>query len=394
MQMKWWKCLGVLVFAACGGPDEQIGQIGSGNTEFFEASPRPLQEREVTTLEIGSPAPEFRLPGVDGRFYTLSDFAKAEVLVFIFTCNHCPTAQAYEDRIKTFVADFRNRGVAVAAISPNSPLALLYEECGYSDLGDTFEEMKIRARDHQFNFPYLYDGDDHGASVKFGPVATPHAFVFDRERKLRYAGRLDSSEKPGSGNAEDLRAAVEALLAARPVPVETTKSFGCSIKWGWKLDWKNRVNREWAEAPVDLTEMEAAGVHELLRNNSGKLRLVNVWATWCGPCVIEFPELIVIHRMYQGRDFEFVSLSADSLDSKGAALAFLQDRDSAVSNFIFRGEDQYALIEAVDPDWNGALPYTVLVEPGGKVVFRHQGAIDPLEVRRAIVEHPMIGRYY
>ncbi len=351
---------------------------------------------EVKTLAIGDPAPDFRLPGVDGRWYTLADFSSARVLAVVFTCNHCPTAQAYEDRIQTVAREYRDRGVAVVAISPNSPLALLDEECGYTDLGDTYEEMKVRAESRRFEFPYLYDGDTQLVAAAYGPTATPHVFVFDQERRLRYQGRLDGSERPGSAAAEDLRAALEAILAGREVETPVTKAFGCSVKWADEktLAWKERVNREWAELPVELAEVDAAGVRDLLANSGSKLRLVNVWATWCGPCVIEYPEFIRIHRMFKDRDFEFVSLSADNPEAREAVLKFLREKHSAVRNLLFTGGDQYALIEAVDSGWNGALPFTVLIEPGGKVLYRVEGTIEPLALRRAIVDHPLIGRYY
>ena len=390
MSAKPWVSSVVLALALLG-----IGSCSvSEKSETFVASPQEVPEVEVNTLEIGSTAPAFRLPGVDGKFYTLSDFSDAPVLVVIFTCNHCPTAQAYEERIKTFVADYRPKGVSTVAISPNSPLGLLYGELGYTDLGDTYEEMKIRAKDHQFNFPFLYDGDDEQVSIAYGPVATPHVFVFDSDRKLRYTGRVDGSEKPGTGHAEDLRAAVDAILAGQEIANPTTKSFGCSTKWAWKTSWREKVNREWDESPVSLESVDAQGVRQLLANDSDKLRLVNIWATWCGPCIIEYPELVVIHRMYKDRDFEFVSLSADTPEKREDALKFLNRNHSAVRNLIFSEDDRYALIDAVDPEWDGALPYTLLVEPGGRVAYRKKGAIDPLELKRAIVDHPMIGRYY
>jgi len=362
--------------------------------DVFTADPQPVAEVPVSTLELGMQAPDFRLPGVDGKYHSLSDFKSASVLVVVFTCNHCPTAQAYEDRLKAVARDFRPKGVEVVAISPNSPLALLYEECGYSDLGDTFEDMKIRARDHQFDFPYLYDGDNQAVSIQYGPVATPHAFVFDAGRKLRYSGRLDGSEKPGTGHAEDLRAAIEAVLAGKEPPVTVTKSFGCSVKWAWKNDWKLRVDAERQQAPVALNSVDVEGIKELMKNGSGKLRLVNIWATWCGPCVIEFPELIRINRMYKDRAFEFVTLSADDPDQHDKVLQFLKERNAAVRNLQFALDDQYLMVEAVDPKWDGALPYTLLIEPGGKVVYQHEGAIDPLQLKRAIVDNPLIGRYY
>ncbi|MCA6079025.1 redoxin domain-containing protein [Fulvivirga sedimenti] len=363
-------------------------------TPAFVASPQPIKEQEVQTLTLGSPAPDFNLPGVDGKYHSLSDYDSARVLVIIFTCNHCPTAQAYEDRMIALTNDYRDAGVQVVAISPNSPIGLLFDELGYSDLGDTYEEMIIRAQNKNFNFPYLYDGDTHEASLKYGPVATPHAFVFDSDRKLRYVGRLDASEKPGTANAEDLRNAIDAVLNGSEMPLTSTKTFGCSVKWAWKDKYKKEVYAAWDAAPVTLEEITTGGITELLKNDSKKLLLVNLWATWCGPCIIEYPDFVEIHRMYDDRDFEFISISADNLEAKEKAHEFLQKSHSALRNFIYSEGDKYALIEAVDPEWNGSLPYTMLIEPGGKVIYRIQGSMDPQEVKRMIVEHPMIGRYY
>ncbi len=291
--------------------------------------------------------------------------------------------------------DKQSKGVALVAISPNSPLGLLYEELGYTDLNDDFEEMKIRAQNQHFDFPYLYDGDTETASLKYGPVATPHAFVFDAARKLCYVGRLDAVEKPGSANAEDLRVALDAVLAGAAVATPTTKTFGCSTKWGWKLGSKEKANEEWSTKPVALSKMSTKAVLQLLKNEgSEKLRLINIWATWCGPCILEYPDFIALQRMYGARDFEFVSLSADKPQQHEKVLKFLQEKHSAVSNYLFSEDDKYALIEAVDKNWNGALPYTVLVEPGGKIVWQHQGEVDFYALKRAIVEHPMMGRYF
>lgn len=382
--------LSVLVLPAC---NQQ--SAGSNGSSGFKPNPRQVAERPVKTLEIGAPAPDFKLPGVDGKFYSLADFKDAKALAVVFTCNHCPTAQAYEDRLKLVAADYRDKGVALVAISPNSPLGLLYEELGYTDLNDDYEAMQQRAKDKQFDFPYLYDGDTQETSLLYGPVATPHAFVFDGNRKLVYQGRLDATEKPGSANAEDLRAALDAVLTGTPVPNPVTKTFGCSTKWGWKLEYKEKAEQECKQRPVTLEKLDTAGVRKLVRNeDSGKLRLVNVWATWCGPCVMEFPDFIVLQRMYGARDFEFVSLSADKPDKAPKALMFLQEKYAFNRNYIFNSEDKYALIEAVDPQWEGALPYTVLVEPGGKVIWKSMGTVDFSELKKVIVDHKMIGRYF
>ena len=390
----------LLVFQACQSEtssDSQQADVTENDQAqaTFVANPQPIPEQEVSTLAIGAKAPDFNLPNIDGKFYALSDFDDAEVLVIIFTCNHCPTAQAYEERMKQVTSDYQDRGVQVVAISPNSPNGLLYEELGYTDLDDDYDAMVIRAKDMAFNFPYLYDGDTEEASLKYGPVATPHVFVFDKARSLQYIGRLDGSEKPGTANAEDLRAAIDALLAGKTPEVQTTKTFGCSTKWGWKTEYRTKVEKEWAEKEVSLDPISVDGLQALIKNeDSDKLRLINVWATWCGPCIIEYPEFIVLQRMYGARDFEFVSVSADKPTQQEKALKFLDGKNSAVTNYIFDQDDKYALIEAIDPNWNGALPYTLLIEPGGKIVWAHQGEVDFLELKRTIVDHPMIGRYY
>ena len=140
----------------------------------------PLDEHK--TLAIGSEAPDFKLQGVDGKTYTLASFKDAKVLVIVFTCNHCPTAQAYEDRIIRLAHDYKERDVDVVAIMPNDPKAISLDELGYTDISDSFEEMKIRAKEKHFNFPYLYDGETQKVAEAYGPVATPHVFVFDKNR--------------------------------------------------------------------------------------------------------------------------------------------------------------------------------------------------------------------
>ena len=189
----------------------------------------------LKTLEVGASAPDFRLPGVDGKTYSLADFADAKVLVVLFTCNHCPTAQAYEDRVARLHADYRDKGVALVAISPNDPEAVRLDELGYSDLGDSFEEMKIRAKDKGYTYPYLYDGETQATARAYGVLATPHVYVFDADRKLRYVGRFDDAEVKAVKSHDTINA-VEALLAGKPVPVAKTRVFGCSTKWADKRE--------------------------------------------------------------------------------------------------------------------------------------------------------------
>ncbi len=369
------------------------------------AAGQPLQELATTidaehindhpTLSIGAQAPDFNLPGTDGRIYTLNSFKDAKALVVIFMCNHCPTSQAYEKRIIQLTADYAAKGVRIVAISPNAPDALRIDEMGYSDVGDSFDDMKKRAKDANYNFPYLYDGETEHASKQYGPVSTPHVFIFDQDRRLCYNGRIDDTENPDkTPHSLDARNAIDAILAGQPVSVAVTKTFGCSIKWLEKSNWTQKAAVTWSRESVSLDTVGLGGIAALVRNDSKKLRLINLWATWCVPCIQEFPELVSLNRMYRDRGFELVSISTDDSSARDKALQFLEKHQSSSPNFIFNGDDKYKLMEAVDPRWQGALPFSLLVEPGGKIVYAHQGAIDPVELRKIIFDDPFMGRIY
>ncbi len=337
-------------------------------------------------LAIGSPLPDFNLKGVDDKMHTPAEYASAKILMIVFTCNHCPTAQAYEERIKAIQADYKAKGVQVVAINPNSAAAVRFDEMGYGDLGDTFEEMKIRAEHKQFNFPYLDDGDDQVVVTKFGAVATPHVFIFDQARKLRFQGRIDSSEREDLAKNHETRDALDAVLAGKDPAVTTTKVFGCSIKWKDKIPDNERWMAKVAKEPVSLQKIDLAGIKALRANaDSGKIRMINFWATWCGPCVSEFSEVIEQNLRFRHRAFELVTVAAQFPDEEAKVLKFLQDKHASTKNYIYSEADKYAYIEAFDPTWNGELPYTVLIDEKGNVLYRESGSIDFVKIRRAIV---------
>lgn len=361
--------------------------ILAGACALLAGTPLLAEEPKIPTLAIGAKAPDFTLPGVDGKDHSLKDFADAKALAIVFTCNHCPTAQAYEGRLKALVDDYKAKGVAVVAISPNAAEGLRLDELGYTDLGDTFDDMKARAEHQKFNFPYLYEGDKTGIARAYGPTATPHAFLFDADRKLRYVGRIDDSERPDLVKSHDLRDAIDAVLAGREIAKPTTKVIGCSVKWKDKAGQVEEYMAKVAAEPVSVEPADAKALEALMKNDSDKLRLVNVWATSCGPCVAEFPELVEINRMYRNRDFELVTVAAQFPDEKDEVLSFLKKKQASCRNLLFAETDKYKQVEAIDKDWDASLPFTALVAPGGKVLYKVNGRIDPLALKRAIVDH-------
>jgi peroxiredoxin len=174
------------------------------------------------SLKTGTPAPPFALPGTDGKTYSLDSFADARALVVIFTCNHCPYAVACEDRFIDLARRFGPRGVAFVAINPNDPVQ--YPE-------DSFENMRIRAREKNFPFPYLFD-ETQDVARAYDAACTPDIFVLDERRRVRYNGRLDDNWKdPGRVTRHELETALEDILAGRDLSFDPVPSIGCSIKW-------------------------------------------------------------------------------------------------------------------------------------------------------------------
>lgn len=338
-----------------------------------------------TPLAIGSPAPNFRLRGVDGRFYSLANFRASKLLVVIFTAVHCPTAEVYEGRIKKLVSDYRSRGVGFVVIQPNSPKALRLDEMGYTDLGDSLVDMRTRALHRRFNFPFLYDGGNQLASRKYGPVATPHAFVFDQQRKLRYQGRIDSNPRENLAKVPDARNAIDALLAGAAVTVEKTPAVGCSIKWLEKEASHDSELRNIEREQVPLQKAGPDEMRSLRKNSTGKTLLVNFWATWCGPCTKEFPDLQTIWRMYRKRPFEMVTVSINYPDEEKGVRRFLESQHASSRNLLSSVMDPYELMRAFDADWDGTVPYTMLIAPDGKMIYKKRGRFDAITVRRLIL---------
>jgi thiol-disulfide isomerase/thioredoxin len=354
----------------------------------------PRLHSEHKTLEIGATAPDFHLIGVDEKTYSLASFKNAEVLVVVFTCNHCPTAQAYEDRLIKLTSDYANKSVAVVAINPNDPTSLRLDELDFSDLGDSFTEMKIRAKEKKFNFPYLYDGETETASKAYGPIATPHIFIFDKDRKLRYEGRVDDMENPfKTPTSTDARNAIDALLDHREVPVKTTKVFGCSVKWSEKKELVQRAREAWAKEPVYLNMVNEDSIKVIMQNRSGKLRLLYLWNIRSSPSVQAFPDFISINRMYRDRDFELITICTYEPGNRDTLFQFLQKQEASNTNYLVSTDDRNKTIRAFINSWRGNFPYTMLVEPGGQIVYAEEGPVDPAKLKTIIVNNHLLGRF-
>jgi peroxiredoxin len=361
-----------------------------------------MGEESVHTLKIGDSAPPFSLVGIDDKPYTLANFATAKVLMVAFISNHCPTSHAAEKRMLELIAECKQRGFAFVAINPNHPDGLSVDELGYSKYTDSFEDMKKYAAEAGFTFPYLDDGATQEVARAYGCLATPHLFVFDADRKLRYKGRFDDSRfaDPSTVKEPDARNAVLALLDGKPVPVAETKPMGCSTKWKSKRAVIATKMEAWDSAPVTLAEINTDDAAALRKNGSKHLRMIHLWATTCGPCVAEFPEIVATARKFDMRDFQFLSVSTDVPEDATRAKEFLERMKAGMSKravslakaegretnaYRYTGTSLTELAKALDPEWGGALPHTILVAPGGAILWRHTGPVDGDQLRDKVL---------
>jgi peroxiredoxin len=178
------------------------------------------------TLQIGQSAPDFNLPGIDGKDHSLASFKNAKLLVIVFSCNHCPYVIGSEERMTKFYDDYSPKGVAMVAINSNETK---------DHPTDSFEHMISHAKEKNFKFAYLRD-DTQEIAKAYGALRTPHFYVFDQQRKLRYTGRMDDNPRtPGAEKTHELRDAIDALLAGKKPPMELTNPIGCNVKW-WGQD--------------------------------------------------------------------------------------------------------------------------------------------------------------
>ena len=369
-----------IVIAIAGAwPHAQAQPPGQG------AAGRGIQANEHPVLPIGSPLPDFSLPGVDGKMHKSSEYGGTKVLAVVFESNHCPVSQLYEGRIEKIDEDYRKKGVTLVAINPNNAKAVRLNELGYTDVTDSLPEMKVRAAFRGIDWPYLYDGETQALSLKFGAVATPHIFLFDQERKLRYQGRIDDNQREELVKTHDARDALDAMLEGRPVAVAETRAFGCTTKW---MSKSQDVTQEWEKIKAEPVTVDMVGAEDLkaLRANAtDKVTLVNFWSTGCGTCKEQFLDFETTYRMYRLRAFNLVTISTDPPNAGPAVLEFLKAQYASSPNKQFATAEGAALQAAWGAKWNLRSPFTMVIAPGGEVLYQKEGKVDIIEVRRHIL---------
>lgn len=209
----------LLAFAAC-----KKESTSSNTTVSRDSVVTSAEEMSVTGYNIGDEATDFALKGIDDKFYSLKDFTNSKGFIVVFTCNHCPYAKAYEERIIALDKKYKELGYPVIAINPNDPIA---------QPEDSFDLMKQRAKEKGFTFPYLFD-EGQKIYPQYGATKTPHVFILQKENDkniVKYIGAIDNNHENANDVTEKyVESAVDALLASKDVITKETKAIGCAIK--------------------------------------------------------------------------------------------------------------------------------------------------------------------
>lgn len=394
-----------LITAALWGAERilPIGLQGPGADYESEVPP------DFHRLALGDSPPDFNLIGVDDKFHTLAEYTKgAKVFMVVFLSNHCPYSHAQESRLIPYVKKMMPKGLKVVAIQPNTPLPEQASGLAYSKYNDSFEEMKLYAKENGFPFDYLYDGDTQEVAKAYGALATPHVYLFDSNLKLRYAGRWDDGrfEEEESVSNHAAIDALEAMFAGKPVAVPFTKPYGCSTKWNTPDDKAfSGYKAQWKHEPVTLDAGNAELIGKLAKNDSRKLRLFTVWSTTSLTSIGKLVDFSKLAQRLDRRDFEVITVAMDPEKNREEALKILTEHHNGMptrikdslkeegrtsNNYIVSNDNAAALAKAFpNGKWKGApLPYTALIGPGGKVLWEYTGAgFDPIPLTRLILDN-------
>ncbi len=319
---------------------------------------------------IGRPAPDFRLKDLNGKLHELKDY-RGKTTVIGFISARCPVSNAYQDRVRALAEEYNQKGVVFIGINSSSDEAL--------------DEIRSHAAASRFKFTILKDEGSVIADA-YAAERTPTVYVVDAEGVLRYQGRIDNSQNPRMVRRGDLREALNQILAGKPVSVAETKAMGCLIKRSQNKPRPAlaKVSQIAADEP-EVGLLKPAGYAGLLKQSEGKILIVNFWATWCGPCVAEFPEFVAIDTKYRDRGLRVIGISADeTAEIKTKVVPFLKQQKARYENFVQDVEDPQDMIDVVNKDWSGTLPATFVYGKAGKPIYTRFGIIDREELVAAI----------
>ena len=327
---------------------------------FITLNGRPLP----ALVAIGQRAPDFMLADLGGKTHTLKDYLGKTVVV-TFISARCPISNAYKDRIRAVADEYSKRDVAFIGVNSNAD--------------ESLEEMRAYAAKNKLDFTILKDKGNVVADA-YGAERTPKVYVIDGDGVMRYQGRIDNSQNPSMVKRNDLREALNEMLAGKPVSVAETRALGCMIKRvqdAKAAPAKVPAKTTAAQAEPKVGTLKPADFNKFKDSARGKVLVLNFWATWCGPCVAEFPELVALDAKYRDKGVKLVGITADDPDDvQPKVIPFIKKQKVKFDIVLQDTEDPQEMFDKINKDWPGVLPATFVYDKQGNLAYSRFGIID------------------
>ncbi len=328
--------------------------------------------------------PEFLLLGVSDKYYEKNDFSKSGNLGIVFLSNHCRISQKFQDYLVDLKKIMDSTDNDFFVVSPNNESAIDPDDQAYSDLGDSFLEMKTRAKHKNYNFPYLYDGERQELTNALNVKITPSAFVFNKDRKLIYFGRIGVHEKVKSINELDfykalMRDKLETTLIKTPL-------FGTKVRVADDIKTTEAKLKRYSQETVKLSVLEKRNIEFIRRIEIGKLKLIYIWANNDSQKRDNLITISNVHKIYRKRGLSVITICIESSDNVNLIKSELEKSQMSALNFLVEGKDFSPLTTLVPNSVKSITPLCVLVN--NQNVIHHQiGKVENHILRRKIVDY-------
>jgi len=328
--------------------------------------------------------PSFRLTGVNGRVYTQSDFKDKKLLALVFLSNHCKVSQLFQGHLIELSQKFAN-DMILLAVSPNYADAILPDELAYSDLGDSFDDMRKRAVRMRYNFPYLHDGDKQHLTQAIGVKITPTVYLYNEKRELFYAGRIGNVDSPDKMETSELYDAIMQGLREKGVPFKRTKVFGTSIKTKQNVLLAEQVRQRYADESIKLTQADDRKLEFYLKHNTKKPKLFYVWQTNDKNTRDNLMKLSFLYKIFRKRGLRLITVCIAKKGERSAIIELLQNSQLSSTNFLAYGHHVSPLSIIIPSGIEKLTPYYRLLGSDGKLLIGNQGAISKDTLRFEIL---------
>jgi hypothetical protein len=372
--------------------------------ELMELKNRKIKPRIVTSLLLmallGNTSyaevqkqklPPFSLMGINGEIYEQSDFVDTKLLALVFLSNHCKVSQLFQGHLIELTKKFANE-VVILAISPNYEQAILPDNLAYSDLGDSFEDMRKRAVRMKYNFPYLHDGEKQNLTKAIGVRITPTVYLYNKKRELFYVGRIGNVDTPNKMETSELYLAIMEGLQKEEVPFKRTKVFGSSIKTKDHLLLAEQVRKRDAGESVKVSQADARKLKFFLTHNTNKPKLFYVWQSDDKHSRDNLMKLSFLYKIFRKRGLRLITVCIAKTDEKNIILELLEKTQLSSTNFIAYGHHVSPLSRIIPTDLEKVTPYYRLLGSDGKMLIGKQGEISKdilrVEILHALNEEP------